>query len=115
MLETPGTGWWYAAASELATLRSKSAPRAATPMASPPVRKVLLIPEAMPDRSGATTPKPIRAIAGLTMPMPRPVSNNPGMRTSQVEEALMANIVSMPTAVIAMPAPSTSRGARRLA
>jgi len=34
----------------------------------------------MPLRSGGTTPRPTRAMAGLAMPMPKPESSIPGMR-----------------------------------
>ena len=80
-------GWPTALESELDRRPWKRAPRAATPVARPPIRKVLLIPEAMPLRSGLTTPRAILAMAGLAMPMPRPLTTSPARRVVHDEVA----------------------------
>jgi len=54
-----------------------TAPSAATPVARPPMRNVLLRPDAMPLRSGGTTPDDARD-GGIAMPMPKPESSIPG-------------------------------------
>jgi len=80
------------------------------PVARPPMRNVLLRPDAMPLRSGGTTPRPTRAMAGLAMPMPKPESSIPGMRTVQPELGPTASNAAMPAADMAMPPPSTAPG-----
>ena len=58
----------------------KIAPQAAMPVAMPTWRKVELMPEAMPARRGSTTPTAAVASAGLTMPMPTPVTMKPAQQ-----------------------------------
>ena len=48
------------------------------PVAMPTWRNVLLMPDAMPLRRGATTPIAVEASGGLTMPIPTPATRKPG-------------------------------------
>ena len=56
----------------------KTAPRPAIPVAIPTWRNVELMPDAMPERAGATTPIAAFAIDGLIMPTPTPATMKPG-------------------------------------
>ena len=62
-----------------------TAPRAATPVAIPTWRNVLLIPDAMPLRAGGTTPIAVEARIGLTVPMPAPATRKPASRAVHPE------------------------------
>ena len=53
-------------------------------MAMPIWRKVVLTPEAMPERWGVTTPTAVEASGGLTIPDPAPATMKPGIRWVQV-------------------------------
>ena len=67
-----------AASASLASTRAwKTAPSAATPVAIPTWRKVLLMPDAMPARAGSTTPIATEAMPGLVIPIPVPPTRNP--------------------------------------
>src|SRR6202000_1115959 len=75
---------------------ARSEPRAATLVAMPTWRKVLLIPEAMPATLGSTTPTAVEASGGLTRPLPRPATRKPGIRWVQSELASRARIRRRP-------------------
>jgi hypothetical protein len=60
---------------------------------------VLLIPEAIPVRCGGTTPSAIFAIAGLAIPIPKPVSSRPGISAVQEELTVNPRMIASPTAV----------------
>src|ERR1700712_5747608 len=62
------------------TAEANNEPKVAMPVAIPTCRKVELMPEAMPDRAGSTTPTAVEANGGLTSPVPTPAMNRPGMR-----------------------------------
>ena len=49
------------------------------PVAMPICRKVELMPDAMPDLSGVTTPTAVEASGTLMKPMPMPATTRPGM------------------------------------
>ena len=53
------------------------------PVAIPTCLNVLLIPDAIPLRSGVTTPSAIDASVGLISPIPIPASMNPASRWVQ--------------------------------
>jgi len=65
------------------TVWENSEPRPAMPVAMPTWRKVELMPEAIPARSGVTTPIAVEASGGLTSPTPAPATMNPGIRCVQ--------------------------------
>ena len=88
----------------------KTAPIAATPVARPAVRHVLLIPEAIPARCSATTPSATLAIAGLARPIPSPVSSRPGISAVQEELTVSPRLTASPAAVVARPALSATPG-----
>src|SRR5665213_1061809 len=67
-LASCGAGCPRLLASDVVTFCWKIAPSAATPVATPPIRNVLLIPDAIPLRAGATTPSAILAIIGVVAP-----------------------------------------------
>ena len=72
-------------------------------------RKVVLAPEAMPDRCGATTPTAVEASGGLTIPLPTPATMKPGIKW--VQELLPSSPVmsSKPTPVSRRPGPMSQR------
>ena len=74
-------------------------PSAAMPVAMPTCRKVLFAPEAMPLRSGGTTEMADEASTGLTIPIPMPLTMNPGSSTVQPEPAWVVAISRQPTAM----------------
>ena len=90
-----------------------SAPRPAIPVAMPTCRNVLLVPDAMPDRSGGTTLTAVEASAGLVSPMPMPPSTKPGRSSVQPESGPMRAISSSETPMIARPAPISQRAETR--
>src|SRR5918994_2889577 len=91
----------------------KIAPRAATPVAIPTWRKVLLIPDAIPARNGATTPIAVEAIAGLVSPMPTPATRKPGSSVVQSSPTSIPRISSRPTPTSIRPRPSRIRAGIR--
>ena len=86
-----------------------TAPRAAIPVATPAIRIVLLIPEAMPDRAAGTTPSAVEAIDGLESPMPMPLTMNPASRVVHSESGLAPRISSNPTPTSVSPIVSGTR------
>src|SRR5438034_1133546 len=65
-------------ASDVDTRSSRMAPSAATPIETPARRKVLLIPEAIPDRAGSTVRSAEAARLGFASPIPIPPTMKPG-------------------------------------
>ena len=61
----------------------KIAPQAAMPVATPTCRNVELMPDAMPERRGSTTPIAAVASAGFVMPMPPPAIRKPASSAVQ--------------------------------
>ena len=83
-----------------------TAPSPAMPVAMPTWRKVLFAPDAMPLRSGGTTLIAAEARTGFTVPIPMPVTMNPGSRTVQPDEAWTWDMRNRPMATISRPLPS---------
>ena len=79
------------------------------PVAMPIWRKVVLRPEAMPERWGATTPTAVEASGGLTIPLPTPATMKPGIKW--VQELLPSSPVmnSKPTPTNSRPGPMSQR------
>ena len=75
----PFATWWL-----------KIEPRAAMPVAMPTWRKVELTPDAIPERSGATTPTAVEASGVLIMPMPMPATISPGIRCVHSDCSVLA-------------------------
>ena len=90
-------------ATPLATWWLKIEPSAAMPVAIPTCRKVELTPEAMPERSGVTTPTAVEASGTLIRPMPRPATTRPGIRWVQPSVGVMPMSSSSPTPSTAKP------------
>jgi hypothetical protein len=83
------------------------------PVAMPIWRKVVLTPEAMPERWGATTPTAVEASGGLTIPLPTPATMKPGIKW--VHELLPSSPVmsSKPTPTSSRPGPMSQRTGMR--
>ena len=91
------------------TLDWKTAPSPATPVAIPTWRKVVLIPEPMPDFSTGTTAIAAWPMPGLVMPMPMPATRKPTSSVVQPESGETPCISSRPTPTVASPTPSRTR------
>jgi len=79
------------------------------PVAMPTWRKVELMPEAMPDREGGTTPTAVEASGVLMNPVPMPATIMPGIRCVQSEDGLRPRISSSPVPTRMNPPPIISR------
>lgn len=88
---------------------AKIEPSAATPAAIPTWRKVELMPEAMPERRGSTTPTATAASGVLNRPAPTPATISPGTRWVQPEEAEIPRISRRPIPTRMNPGPMESR------
>ena len=93
----------------------KIAPQAAIPVAIPTWRNVELMPEAMPERRGSTTPIAAVASAGLTNPMPPPAIMKPASSAVQSSPASRPPISSRPVPTSASPPPMNQRTPTRSA
>ena len=91
-LVMPSVTWW-----------AKIEPSAAMPVAMPTWRKVEFTPEAMPARSGRTTPTAVEASGTLISPMPRPATISPGIRCVHSESTVMPRISHSPSAATKKP------------
>ena len=87
----------------------KTAPRPATPVAIPTWRKVVLIPEPIPDFSTGTTAIAAWPIPGLVMPMPMPATMKPTSSVVHSESGETPCISSSPSPTTASPVPSRTR------
>ena len=85
------------------TFAEKIVPSAAIPVAVPTWRSVELIPDAMPERAGSTTPTAVEASGTLTRPMPTPATTRPGMRCVHDEVGASPVISTTPTPAITKP------------
>ena len=83
----------------------KIAPSAATPVAIPTWRKVVLIPDPIPDFSTGTTAIAAWPMPGLVIPMPTPATMNPASSAVHSESALTPCISSSPTPTGPRPTP----------
>ena len=72
-----------------------------------------MIPEAIPLRSGGTTPIAVEASGGLISPTPAPATMKPANSAVQPEEAFSPLISSSPPPTNASPALSSSRTGTR--
>ena len=79
------------------------------PVAIPTWRNVELMPEAMPARSGRTTPTAVEASGGLTSPTPTPETTKPAMRWVQPELPVSPRMSSNPTPTSTSPGPISAR------
>ena len=93
----------------------KIAPQAAIPVAMPTCRNVELMPEAMPERRGSTTPIAAVASAGLTTPMPPPATMKPASSAVQSSPASSPPISSRPAPTSARPPAMNQRTPSRSA
>ena len=99
----------------LATLDWNTAPSAATPVAIPTWRKVVLMPEPIPACAGGTTPIAVEPIPGLVSPIPTPATRKPGeQRGPAPSPAPTPRISSRPTPTVASrrraaPGPGSAR------
>ena len=95
---------------------SRRAPRAATPIATPPMRNVLLIPDAMPVRAGSTTRNAPAASARFERPIPTPATISPGKSLVQLEsDETSSRINTSPTDTRANPAVTITHNGVRAA
>ena len=91
----------------------KSAPSPAIPVAIPICRNVLFVPDAMPERSGETTPTAVEASAGFVRPTPIPARTKPGRSSCQPEFVSTRAINSSETPMMARPSPISQRAETR--
>jgi hypothetical protein len=78
-------------------------------VAMPIWRKVVLTPEAMPERWGVTTPTAVEASGGLTIPDPAPATMKPGIRWVQELDPSSPVMSSRPTPTRRRPGPMSQR------
>ena len=81
----------------------KIEPNAAIPVAVPTCRKVELMPDAIPDRAGSTTPTAVDASGTLIRPTPAPAIMNPATKWVHDEDAVSPVMSSTPTPVSKKP------------
>jgi len=97
----------------VAARRSRIAPSAATPIATPLRRKALLIPEAIPVREGSTTRNAAAAIAGFARPIPMPATMKPGRSAVQRELDVSPYMSASESATSTRPTVSSRRSGAR--
>ena len=73
------------------------------PVATPTCRNVELMPDAMPERRGSTTPIAAVASAGLVMPMPPPAIRKPASSAVQSSPGSTPRMSSRPMPTSASP------------
>jgi hypothetical protein len=79
------------------------------PVAIPTWRKVVLMPEAIPDRCGGTTPTAVDASGGLIRPTPAPATRKPASSAVQSEFTVRPCMRSSPAETSTSPTPISAR------